>query len=39
MDFHDIQFPAGLSFGSFGGPGRHTDIVTLANGYEERNTA
>lgn len=39
MDFHDIQFPAGLSFGSVGGPGRHTDIVTLANGYEERNTA
>lgn len=39
MDFHDIQFPAGLSFGSVGGPERHTDIVTLANGYEERNTA
>ena len=39
MDFHDIQFPAGLSFGSAGGPERHTDIVTLANGYEERNTA
>ena len=38
MAFHDIRFPAALSFGSVGGPERRTEIVTLANGYEERNS-
>lgn len=38
MAFHEIRFPANLSFGSVGGPERRTEIVTLANGYEERNT-
>ena len=38
MGFHDIRFPANLSFGSTGGPERRTEIVTLANGFEERNT-
>ncbi|WP_342075402.1 DUF2460 domain-containing protein [Yoonia sp. SS1-5] len=38
MAFHEIRFPANLSFGSVGGPERRTDIVTLANGFEERNT-
>lgn len=38
MNFHEIRFPTALSFGSAGGPQRRTDIVTLANGYEERNT-
>ena len=38
MGFHDIRFPANLSFGSVGGPERRTDIVTLSNGFEERNT-
>ena len=38
MAFHEIRFPANLSFGSFGGPERRTEIVTLANGFEERNT-
>ena len=38
MNFHEIRFPASLSFGSIGGPERRTDIVTLANGFEERNT-
>ncbi|MDE4096609.1 DUF2460 domain-containing protein [Phaeobacter gallaeciensis] len=38
MNFHDVRFPASLSFGSVGGPQRRTDIVTLANGHEERNT-
>ncbi len=38
MGFHEIRFPASLSFGSVGGPERHTDVVTLANGFEERNT-
>jgi len=38
MGFHEDRFPANLSFGSVGGPERRTEIVTLANGYEERNT-
>ena len=38
MHFHETRFPADLSFGSFGGPERRTEIVQLANGYEERNT-
>jgi uncharacterized protein (TIGR02217 family) len=38
MNFHEIRFPAALSFGSSGGPLRRTDIVQLANGFEERNT-
>ncbi|MEM9755777.1 MAG: DUF2460 domain-containing protein [Pseudomonadota bacterium] len=38
MSFHEIRFPASLSFGSVGGPARRTEVVTLANGYEERNT-
>ena len=38
MTFHEVRFPANLSFGSTGGPERRTEIVTLANGFEERNT-
>ena len=38
MAFHEIRFPPTLSFGSVGGPQRRTDVVTLANGFEERNT-
>lgn len=38
MAFHEIRFPANVSFGSQGGPERLTEIVTLANGFEERNT-
>ena len=38
MNFHEVRFPASLSFGSAGGPERRTDVVTLANGFEERNT-
>lgn len=38
MNFHEVRFPASLSFGSLGGPERRTEIVTLANGFEERNT-
>ena len=38
MAFHEVRFPANLSFGSLGGPERRTEVVTLANGYEERNT-
>ncbi|PZQ99742.1 MAG: TIGR02217 family protein [Cereibacter sphaeroides] len=38
MGFHEVRFPASLSFGSVGGPERLTEIVTLTNGFEERNT-
>jgi uncharacterized protein (TIGR02217 family) len=38
MAFHEIRFPANLSFGSVGGPERRTEIVALQNGHEERNT-
>ncbi len=38
MSFHEIRFPPSLSFGSTGGPERRTEVVTLANGFEERNS-
>ena len=38
MGFHEVRFPANLSFGSVGGPERRTEVVARSNGYEERNT-
>lgn len=38
MNFHEDRFPPRLSLGSSGGPERKTEVVTLANGFEERNT-
>ena len=38
MAFHEVRFPASISFGSSGGIERRTEIVTLANGHEERNS-
>ncbi|MBW7055720.1 DUF2460 domain-containing protein [Paracoccus bogoriensis] len=38
MAFHEVRFPANLSFGAVGGPERRTEIVSLASGHEERNT-
>lgn len=38
MAFHEIRFPANLSFGSVGGPERRTEIVSLTNGFEERSS-
>ncbi|MCU9848710.1 DUF2460 domain-containing protein [Defluviimonas sp. WL0024] len=38
MAFHEVRFPANLSFGSVGGPERRTEVVSLSNGFEERNT-
>lgn len=38
MAFHDVRFPDRLSVGSAGGPQRRTEIVSLANGFEQRNT-
>ncbi len=37
MSFHEVRFPESVSLGSSGGPQRRTDIVTLSNGFEERN--
>lgn len=36
--FHEVLFPLSLAFGAMGGPERRTEIVTLANGREERNS-
>lgn len=38
MSFHDIRFPTAISFGSSGGPERRTEIATLQNGFEQRNS-
>ncbi len=38
MSFHEVRFPTDLSIGSGGGPERRTEIVTLSNGFEERNS-
>ena len=38
MAFHNVRFPLDISIGARGGPQRHTDIVTLASGAEERNS-
>ncbi|MBO9476799.1 DUF2460 domain-containing protein [Shimia sp. R11_0] len=38
MAFHEVRFPTNLSFGALGGPQRRTEVVTLVNGFEERNT-
>ncbi len=38
MQFHEVRFPTTLSFGSVGGPERRTDVVTISNGFEERNS-
>ncbi len=38
MAFHEVRFPTNLSKGAVGGPERRTDVVTLASGFEERNS-
>ena len=38
MNFHEVRFPAAISFGSSGGVERRTEVVRLVNGFEERNT-
>ncbi len=35
--FHDVRFPADISFKAKGGPEFKTDIVTLSSGQEKRN--
>jgi len=36
-DFHEVRFPLDVALGRRGGPGRRTDVVTLASGREHRN--
>ena len=38
MAFHETRFPTNVSKGAVGGPERRTDVVTLASGFEERNS-
>ena len=38
MSFHEVRFPAAISFGSTGGVERRTEIISLVNGFEQRNT-
>ena len=38
MIFHEVRFPTNISKGATGGPARRTDVITLASGYEERNS-
>jgi uncharacterized protein (TIGR02217 family) len=38
MNFHEIRFPEGISYGTSGGPERRTEIATLGSGFEERNS-
>jgi uncharacterized protein (TIGR02217 family) len=38
MAFHPVRFPLDIALGARGGPERATDIVTLANGAEARNS-
>lgn len=35
--FHDVRFPAAVSFGATGGPERRVEIVGLTSGRERRN--
>lgn len=39
MGFHEVLFPVALSFGSSGGIERRTEVVTLASGFEHRNSS
>lgn len=35
--FHEVLFPEDVSYGSSGGPGFSTTVVSLTSGYEQRN--
>ncbi|HUF88138.1 MAG TPA: DUF2460 domain-containing protein [Thermohalobaculum sp.] len=38
MSFHEVRFSSAISFGSTGGVERRTEIISLVNGFEHRNT-
>ncbi len=35
--FHEVLFPEDISYGSSGGPGFNTTVITLTSGFEQRN--
>ncbi|MGD9507716.1 MAG: DUF2460 domain-containing protein [Geminicoccaceae bacterium] len=35
--FHEVRFPADISYGAVGGPGWSTSVVTTVSGHERRN--
>jgi uncharacterized protein (TIGR02217 family) len=37
QSFHEVSFPASVSFGATGGPERRNEIVALSSGREKRN--
>lgn len=37
MAFHEVRFPADISYGSSGGPEFSTDIIITHSGHEQRN--
>lgn len=37
VDFHEVQFPTDISYGSAGGPEFSTEVIELGSGYERRN--
>lgn len=37
MAFHEVRFPVDISWGSQGGPGFNTSVITLGSGQEQRN--
>jgi uncharacterized protein (TIGR02217 family) len=36
MAFHEVQFPPTIAYGSSGGPGFNTNVITVDSGQEER---
>ncbi|PYE86918.1 DUF2460 domain-containing protein [Phyllobacterium leguminum] len=38
MAFHEVRFPTDISRGAQGGPKRKTTVVSLASGFEQRNS-
>ena len=36
-DFHEVQFPTDISYGSIGGPMFSTEVIMLGSGHEKRN--
>jgi|GEM_PF-1924279 len=37
MSFLEVRFPLTVAYGTAGGPGFQTEVVTLGSGYEQRN--
>ena len=39
VSFHEVRFPADISFKAKGGPEFNTDVVVLSSGHEKRNVS